>query len=360
MMPPERDERPADLEALFCSMRTLRPPPGARERVLARIEGTAARRPTRLRYAALTVAAATAASLLVAFWLHGRSTPVARVLGASGAHAEARPIREGDGLGSVAVEVNDGGRLHLAFALGEVEIRGGSRATLGRRGFRLTMGQVTVRGTVEVQGDGCAALIRGRSTITVVEHGLVVAMDEGTMEPVPPAPVCQKAPATPHTASAPATMDAASEPARGVARAAETAAAPPGGPAKAAATRELPSRAHGSKGHGHRALPEDGSGDSRPPTSPSELAQEAQAYQNARILRGRDDLEALARWRAMKARWPSGALAHEVDINIVDTLVRLGRADEAQAAARDFLRRHPRSAKAAEMRRIVGPETSGR
>lgn len=66
--------------------------------------------------------------------------------------------------------------------------------------------------------------------------------------------------------------------------------------------------------------------------------------------------EALARLRAYRQRWPSSAILHEVDLRIVQVLVRLGRDVEAKAAAQSFLIQYPGSARAAEVRRIAESE----
>jgi hypothetical protein len=70
-------------------------------------------------------------------------------------------------------------------------------------------------------------------------------------------------------------------------------------------------------------------------------------------LRGHDDQAALARWLEMKRSWPAAPLAHEVDVEIVATLLSLGRAGEARAAATSFLRHYPSSPRAEEMRAIA-------
>ena len=43
----------------------------------------------------------------------------------------------------------------------------------------------------------------------------------------------------------------------------------------------------------------------------------------------------------------------EVDLNIIETLIRLGRKSEARAAASEFVRRYPKSLRAAEMSRLA-------
>ena len=81
---------------------------------------------------------------------------------------------------------------------------------------------------------------------------------------------------------------------------------------------------------------------------PSDLALQVEAYRAAQA--EADDAAALARYRSIKQRWPGGALETEVDLRIVQTLVRLQQMDQARAAARAFAEAHPGSPQAAEMK----------
>ncbi len=63
---------------------------------------------------------------------------------------------------------------------------------------------------------------------------------------------------------------------------------------------------------------------------------------------------ALAIWREARARYPAGALARETDESIIDALVALHRSDEARQEIEAYLEGHARSARAAEMRFVLG------
>jgi hypothetical protein len=82
--------------------------------------------------------------------------------------------------------------------------------------------------------------------------------------------------------------------------------------------------------------------------APSDLALQVEAYRAAQA--ETDAAAALARYREIKTRWPAGALDTEVDLRIVQTLVRQGHMEEARAAARAFAEAHPQSPQADEMR----------
>jgi hypothetical protein len=87
---------------------------------------------------------------------------------------------------------------------------------------------------------------------------------------------------------------------------------------------------------------------------PSQLALQVDAYRQALALRGRNDARAVQLWRAMNQRWPRGPLRHEIDLGVIDALVRLGRSAEARSEARAFVERHPRSSKADALRGMLG------
>ena len=90
-----------------------------------------------------------------------------------------------------------------------------------------------------------------------------------------------------------------------------------------------------------------------PPIIASELRQQVSDYRNA-VAYLRDNPAVGLQWlTAHRARWPNSAIAHEVDLRIIEALVSLGRQGEARVAARRFLQRYPDSARAAEVRRIA-------
>ena len=62
----------------------------------------------------------------------------------------------------------------------------------------------------------------------------------------------------------------------------------------------------------------------------------------------------MARWKELRVRWGQSALIQEIELNVIETLVRLGRLDQARAEARAFAARYPRSLRAAEMRALGG------
>jgi hypothetical protein len=83
------------------------------------------------------------------------------------------------------------------------------------------------------------------------------------------------------------------------------------------------------------------------------LARQVGEYQRALSLAGRNDEAALSAWRAFARRWPTSPLRHEVDLQIVAALGRLGRRHELDAAARGFLRDHPQSPRSGDVRGML-------
>ena len=87
---------------------------------------------------------------------------------------------------------------------------------------------------------------------------------------------------------------------------------------------------------------------------PSELSQQVRAYQAAVDLIPTRPAEALAKLRAFRSRWPASALGQEADLRIVQTLLGLGRTDDARLASRAFVVRYPESPRAPDMRAVAG------
>lgn len=81
------------------------------------------------------------------------------------------------------------------------------------------------------------------------------------------------------------------------------------------------------------------------------LSQQVAMYRSISAMTDRS--AALQAWRGMLEKWPSSTLRHEIELNIIDTLLRLGRRDEARSAAAAFLRHFPKSPRAAEMETLV-------
>ena len=86
---------------------------------------------------------------------------------------------------------------------------------------------------------------------------------------------------------------------------------------------------------------------------PTLLSQQVAMYRTISAMTDRN--AALEAWRAMLQRWPSSTLRHEIELNTIDALSRLGRREEARSAAAAFLRHFPKSPRAAEMKTLLGP-----
>jgi hypothetical protein len=96
------------------------------------------------------------------------------------------------------------------------------------------------------------------------------------------------------------------------------------------------------------------------PAMPSELSQQVADYREAVAKMGESPTSTLDRLRAFRRKWPQSALLHEVDLRIVQVLVSLGRAPEAEGAAQRFLQTYPNSARVTEVRRIAEATSSSK
>ena len=93
-----------------------------------------------------------------------------------------------------------------------------------------------------------------------------------------------------------------------------------------------------------------------PPAKPvtrSVLAQQMAAYDQALRLSQTDDRKAVMLWRRWRRRWPYGALAHEVHLNLIQSLLRLSDGDEARLEITHFLRRFPESPKRGSLEKLL-------
>jgi hypothetical protein len=133
------------------------------------------------------------------------------------------------------------------------------------------------------------------------------------------------------------------------------ATASPNNPVTAAASMDGPSR-------NRVVAPEDATplpAPAEPRAVESELSQQVADYRRA--IAQTDPAAALDQLRAHRRKWGQSPIAHEVDLRIIEALVRLGRRSESAQAARQFLLNYPNSARAADVRRIAeaGPNTDG-
>ncbi|HEY5955451.1 MAG TPA: hypothetical protein VIV60_02810 [Polyangiaceae bacterium] len=85
----------------------------------------------------------------------------------------------------------------------------------------------------------------------------------------------------------------------------------------------------------------------------SELSLQVTDYKQAVALLNQQPELALERLYAHRRHWPNSAIAHEVDLRIIQSLVAQGHIERARAAARSFLQRYPGSERSAEVSRIA-------
>jgi hypothetical protein len=274
------------------------PSADARARMFAGVTGQVRAR----RRARIAIAATGALTVIALAVLLGRSTPTPTLDGVSPA-----PIAE-----APTPEVRDLHRLARAetFELAHATLIARNDTAFELRGEELVLdeGSVTIDGSTWIEGGSCQASIEGRCQVTRFEHSLRFIVEAGAVELRSPVATCDivllEEPATPE-------VEEDTEP----------------------------------EAEAHTPRPR--------PVDPTELAAQTEAYRQALALLGHDDAAALAALRAMQTRWPRGSLSPEVDFQIVRVLVRTGSDADVRTAARAFVRRHPRSARAAEMQHLI-------
>jgi hypothetical protein len=299
---PRRDD-----DAPWQALREIEPPPGARARVRRKIEASLDARATpRRRVRGVVLLFGAAVSVVVVMWLlvsESSTRPLRARLPSPPVAPQPAPATT-----PRQVAVAAGQRVELPLPRGHVSLRGPVDATVGADArVVLRSGTVDALGRVDVLGPSCEAHVDGSAEVAVARSELVVHVFSGSATVVPADASCRvvelMAP-TPSPVVAPAPV-----PVRRVRTA--------------------------------------------PPAPPSPLAAEVAAYRHAITLERVDPIAALGSWRAAQRDWPHGALAHEVDLHVIETLVRLGHADEARVEARAFLARHPDSPRSADVRRIA-------
>jgi hypothetical protein len=301
-----------DQERLWRIMRDADPPAGARERVRAGVERRLGRRGPR-RALALATCAAGAVAVIAALWA-GRGDPddSIRVVSASSASHEGRALAAGEAA-SGPVKVAETGRLRLAVDGAEIDIAGPAAIEVRAQQVFIREGRVEIRGSTAVSGPGCEAQISGRAEVNVSRADVVVSVFAGS---------AQVAPAGATTCTV---IDLSRAPDR-----------------RREASGSRTGAADIVKGEPGPAPPTDAA-----------LARQVEAYWAAERMRADDPAGALARFEALRRDWPGSPLGHEIDLAIIDLLVRLEDAEAARARAREFVRRYPESPRRKDVVRIT-------
>ena len=349
---------PDDAERALAALRQAAPPDVVfgrihREQLLIRGQRHQ-RRQRAIRYGVPAVAAAIA----IGAWLGTQENAlpaevrtVARVEGVLGANHEGVALAAGQEIPAGRIEIRENGALAMtmgrpgAALRGDLDVRGPAAMELRSDRVILASGSARLRGRIPVEGCGCNAVVDGEAEVetheTVEPQFMRFVVLAG--EVVAPAPTvhCRivdlAMPEPPETgdgadhAVAPtAEIDDDGDP-RG-----DAIAAPESGRPAAGVTR------HGAR----RPVATTGRGG-------CDLAAQAQAYRSAIVMRGHDDRALLDDLRDVRRRFPRCPLSHEVDLAIIEGLLRTGQGENARREASRFLRRYPQSARREDIARIV-------
>lgn len=330
-------------------------PVGARSRVRQRVvDALAAPRPRRRR-----------APLLVAgLALAGTAAAAVVVVARDGGAPPARPVA-----------VADGQRVALAVGAGHASVVGPAEVRVVDGALRIRQGTVETLGTMAIAGPRCEAHVEGSAQVSVRGDATQVRVFAGFARVAHVDPLCEvidlttaPTPTAPTpTTPAPAPIDSIAPidptPIDAGVPDAETivAAVPP----RAVAPRPRPTAASPIVDAPAPVVDVSPVVTAPPPVvapppvaapavaAVDPLTAEVAAYRAAVAREAADPVTAVAAWRAVIDRWPDGALAEAAELRLIALLGRLGRRAPQAAAARAFLARHPHSARAAEVARLI-------
>ncbi|MBL8625724.1 MAG: hypothetical protein JNK64_30710 [Myxococcales bacterium] len=330
-------------------------PVGARGRVRQRVvDALAAPRPRRRR----------APLVLAGLALAGTAAAAIVVVARDGAPPSARPVA-----------VADGQRVGLAVGEGHASVVGPAEVRVVDGALRISRGTVETLGAMAIAGPRCEAHVEGSAQVSVRGDATQVRVFAGFARVAHVDPLCEviDLTAAPAPASAPSAPTAPPAPPAAIdpidptpidagVPDAETivAAAPP----RAVAPRPRPAAPSPAVDEPPAvdtpppAVDTPSPAVDEPPTAPAQpavdpLTAEVAAYRAAVAREAADPVTAIAAWRAVIDRWPDGALAEAAELRLIALLGRLGKRAPQEAAARAFLARHPRSARAADVARLL-------
>ena len=309
---------------LFSSTRVI-PPHLDRDGILREV-----RRRRRNRRVAMGGGAAAVGLAVLAFLGSGsveitdavKPSPVASVRSVQMGAQSRTPLRAGQRLGPKNVVVAEGGSVELELTSGRVLMEGPAEFSLAEGRVSVESGAGRITGTTELAGCGCEASVDGEATFVATTRALQIVVIAGAVHVAPQEVHC-------HVVELVEPEDHESE----SGRVDET-----------APTR--PARSDVGAVHRSRARR----------TPDCDLGAQADAYREAMRLRSHDDERLVASLRQIRRDYRRCPLSHEVDVALIEALLRSGQTAAAQREARAFVRRYPRSARRAEMEHIVSPE----
>jgi hypothetical protein len=275
----------------------------------------------------------------------------AEVRRAVAASAGGRPLRASSRLGASdePIEVGSGGSLELVLGHGSTLVAGEGSTFVLRTStaqdqtpsVEVRDGTIEVAGELEVQGPECACRIAGRARVTV-EPTLRTSVTRiaGDITVVPG----RSCAITTLELDLPAPAGEESAPPAGTAPA-ETAPASPE-TAQQARVGRAPRSASSSGGAGAAEQESDPG---------ALLAQRVDRFARARAMLRTDPGAALAELRALDAEWPSPPVRQELDLALIDGLLRTGQRDAARTAAERFVAEHGRPRRSEVIERALAP-----
>ena len=290
------------------------------------------------RRAAGTVAVAAIAALVAWTASNGElpwgpsaaTTAVASVTAAEGVSIAGEPVAAGSEIPAGPVSVAANGELELSLGDAVANVEGPAELVVGERRLAISEGAGRVRGRLAVEGCGCEATVDGEARVEAFQSYLSVVIVAGSVHVESPEVYCRVIELDALAGETEREPRAEAGTAAGEDEALEGAEEPIVEHAALEAAEEPAVRRPRAR---------------RPRATRCDLGAQAEAYREAMALRGRDDALLVRRLREVRREWPRCALSHEVDVALIEALLRAGDEGTARTEAARFLRRYPRSAR---------------
>ena len=253
-----------------------------------------------------------------------KPSPIASVRSVQSEGGTPSRLRPGQRIGAKELVLAEGERVEIDLAAGQIGIEGPAEFALSEGRVSVQTGSGRVTGTTELGGCGCEASLEGEATFVAGIETLQIVVVAGSVHVEPQNIHCQVV-----DLDVPAEIESATD------EEADELPVDPAGDAVRGPRRPRTNRLIAGR------------------EASCDLGAQAEAYREAMRMRGQDDAGLVTSLRQIRRDYRGCPLSHEVDVALIETLLRSGRTSEASREARAFVRRYPRSARREDMQRIV-------
>lgn len=245
---------------------------------------------------------------------------------ARGVQQDGESLWSGDSFRQGPLDVSSGGEATLSYQGIEAEVRGPARLHIEPGQLTVQRGEGTVRGALTLKGGSCEAEVDGEARFEMAHDKLQIVAVAGFVKATSAVVTCEiidlKAPVS-ERADAPAEVPVANVQDDAVAQS-------PVVPQRKRAVRRARKASAGTS---------------------CDLGAQANAYRRAMALS--EASETASALRKVRAKWRGCPLSHEVDLALIETLLRGDQKRSARAEAQRFLKRYPASPRRADVRELL-------